>query len=153
LYFLAAAMAGSSARTAASALDEARKLHEAARSKTQSSHVAALNHARTTAVSRAQSLNSSWKALQAEARTLRADWTARVENKSKKLSVANEEQKRLRILGLDQSHQATLNRLTNEVNTIRKNFDIGFNENSGKLTSARDAARADAATDWQKRVL
>ncbi len=153
LYFLSGRLASPAAWAAAGALDEARKLHDACAAKVQASHQQTTEQARLKFTSTTRMLNNNWKQIQAEARTLRKDWSGRLEEQARKLNTVNEERKRLKLLHLTEHHTETIARLTREAVSRKAQLETAHAGNLARLHTARDAGRQAIEADWQSSVL
>ncbi|MSU58048.1 MAG: ATP-binding protein [Pedosphaera sp.] len=153
LYFLGGKLAAAAARAAATALGEARKLYDASAAKSQATHQQHLADARLAFTSTTQMSNNQWKQIQAEARTLRKDWAARLEDQARKLRGATDDREYRRQTQLDTDHSGRLGRIKAESAARLKTIQTAHAENLGKLETARDAARQQLDAEWQSAVL
>jgi hypothetical protein len=153
LYLLSRRLASPSARDAACALDEARRLHDACAAKVQASHQQTTEQARLKFTSTTRMLNNNWKQIQAEGRTLRKEWSGRLEDQARKLNTVNEERKRLKLLRISEDHKEAIERLTREAVSRKAQLDASHAENLARLNTARAAGRQAIEVDWQSSVL
>lgn len=153
IYFLSARLAAASARAAASAMDEARKLHDACAAKVQASHQQTTEQVRLKFTSTTRMLNNNWKQIQVEGRTLRKEWGGRLEDQARKLNTVNEERKRRRLLSLSEAHKEAIERLTREALSRKSQMEAAHAENVARLNAARAAGCKELEAEWQKVVL
>lgn len=153
LFFLGKRLATPHARAAAIALADARRLLEVCGQKAdasfkQESERIELVHASTTRM-----LNNLWKDVQAEAKTLRKDWTFKLEEQARWVHGAAEERFQRRLAAFDERQAAELGRLRDEGMGRTQQLERGFNENLAKLTATREAGLKAVQADWQTQVL
>jgi uncharacterized membrane protein len=153
LFFLSRLLAAPVARAAAVALENARKFYDAAAAKIVASHTAALEQARLQFTSTQQMLNNNWKAIQAEARSLRKEWTTRFENQTRKLHTANQDRAHRKRSQLETNHTTRMEQLVADAGARRKTLEAAHHENLAKLNAAHDATQQAIDTEWRKVVV
>ena len=151
--FLSARLALASARATARALDEARKLHDACAAKVQVSHQQTTEQVQLKFTSTTRMLNNQWKQIQAEARALRKDWTARIEDQARKLNTVNEERKRFKLARLAEEHRETIAHLTQEAVSRKAQMEEAHAANLARLDAGRAAGRKEIEAEWEQVVL
>ena len=153
LFFLSRQLAAPAARAAAVALENARKLYDSCAAKGMASHTAALEQARLQFTSTQQMLNNNWKAIQAEARSLRKEWTTRFEDQARKLHTANQDRAHREQSRLDAEHATRMEKLVADAGARRKALEAAHRENLAKLNAAHDATRLAIDSEWRTNVI
>jgi DNA segregation ATPase FtsK/SpoIIIE, S-DNA-T family len=153
LFVLSRQLAAPAARAAAVALENARKLYDAAAAKVVTSHTQAVEQARLVFTSTQQMLNNNWKQIQAEARSLRKDWTTRFEDQTRKLHTANQDRAHRKQSQLDSDHTTRMEKLMADAGARRKALEAVHQENLAKLNAGHDTTRQAIDSEWRTVVV
>lgn len=153
LYFLGRALVAPRANAVATALAEARKLHEACRFKAECSFQQAAERIRAAHTGKSQALNARWKQAQAEARKLRAEWSERLDQQARQLLSENEDRRRWLLARRYEEHTARLAHLHQEAIHQARQLETSFRDTNARLNTEREAARKAIESDWQNLVL
>ena len=152
-YFLGHLLAAGPARTAATALEEARKLYDACAAIAQTGHTSESERIRREAAAATQKLNSSWKQKQADARAQRKGSTEQLEEQTRKLRTALDERLYRRDSELNVGHSSRLEKIRNDSTAQLKALETAHDENLTKLKAARTEARDAIDSDWRNNVV
>ncbi|HXJ72572.1 MAG TPA: hypothetical protein VNM37_06955, partial [Candidatus Dormibacteraeota bacterium] len=87
------------------------------------------------------------------AKTLRHDWTRRLEEQGRNLQAENEERKQRGLLRTEADHTEKMARFHQEGAARAKQLETVYAENVGKLDAARQASRTAVEADWRTGVL
>jgi exonuclease VII large subunit len=98
-------------------------------------------------------LNNNWKAIQAEARSLRKEWTTRFENQTRKLHTANQDRAHRKRSQLETNHTTRMEQFVADAGARRKTLEAAHQENLAKLNAAHDATQQAIDTEWRKVVV
>jgi hypothetical protein len=153
LYLLARVLASPRSEAAASALHEARKLHDACAQKIDASFSQESERIRLAHASTTQKLNQQWKQAVAEAKSSRNELTQRLDEQTRNLNAANEEGKRRRLAQIEESHAERMARLNQEAAKRTQPLETTYADNVKKLEAAREAGVRAIETEWQTVVL
>jgi len=153
LFVLSRQLAAPAAKAAAIALENARKLYDSCAAKGVASHAAALEQARLQFTSTQQMLNNNWKAIQAEARSLRKEWTTRFEDQTRKLHTANQDRAHRQESQLAADHATRMEKLVAEAGARRKALEAAHHDNLAKLNATNAATRQAIDAEWRTNVI
>jgi S-DNA-T family DNA segregation ATPase FtsK/SpoIIIE len=153
LYLLGRRLAARPAAAVAAALHEARQLHDAAARKADARFAQETERIQLTHVSTTQMLNNQWQRLQAETKSLRADWSVRLGEQARKLNALNDGRRTHGLARLEQAHAERVTALAAESARRRKQIETTRAEGSEKIKAAADAAWQALETDWREKVL
>ena len=153
LYFLGKKLATPPAKSAGAALDEARKLHELCAQKAEASFAAETERIVITHTSTSQMLNNMWKQKQSGAKSLREDWSERLEGRARTLRSVADGRRLHRLAQVDQAHGENVAQLAAQSSERKTQIESNHADGLAKLTATRDAAWQTIETDWQHVVV
>ena len=153
LYLLGRQLAASPARAAATAVEEARKLYDACAAKAQASHSAEVERVKADFAGTTQMHSKNWKHVQAEARTMRKDWAARLEDQARKLRSATDDRQYRKETQLNADHTGRMEKIQTAAAVRLKELETSHADGVAKLDAARDAAREAIDADWKNHVV
>ncbi len=153
LHLLGRTLAAPHAKAAAVALSSAHQLADLCAQKSEASYQAETERIRATHASTTQTLNDNWKQVRSQARDLRSNWTDRLNDQARKLNLANDEQKRLRLKSVTERHDELAAQLHRETTATVQQLESTHADNLARITATRDEGRRTAEAQWQNVAL
>jgi len=153
LYVLAQKLVTPRAKAAAAALASAHKLAEVCGQKSEISFKAETQRIQSVFNATTQELNSSWKHVRADARGLRNDWTDRLNNQARQLSLLNDERRRVKLNGIAERHAEQTAQLHEQTTIKTQALESGYTENLNRINATRDEGFRAIEAEWQSVVL
>lgn len=153
LHLLGKALAAPRARAASVALQSALELADLCSKRAEASFNLKAERIRSNHASTTQILNDNWKQVRSEARASRAGWTDQLNDKARKLSLANEERQRVWLKAVVEQRDELTGKLHQQTLAAVKLLEAGHAENLARLTAARDEGRAAVEAQWQNVAL
>jgi len=153
LYFLGKRLAARPANAAARALNEAHLFHDAAARKADASFAQETERIQITHASTTQMLNNQWKQVQAETKSLRADWAVRLGEQARKLNTVNDGRRAHNLARIEQAYAEQITQLTAASTARKQQIEATNAEGADKIKTASDAAWRALETNWRENVL
>lgn len=153
LYVLAKKLVTPRAQAAAMALASAHQLAEVCGQKSEARFKAETQRIQSAFTATTQELNNNWKQVRANARSLRNDWTDRLNEQARQLSLRNDERRRVelnRSAARQAEHTAQLHEQTS---TKTQTLESSYAENLNRITATRDDDFRALEAEWQNVVL
>lgn len=153
LRFLGRRSAAPAARSAALALDQARLLYDACAAKAQASYAQEMERIQLVHTSTTKKLNEFWQQTQADAQSLRNDWTRWLDDQTQRVSAENEERHRHRLARIETEHEERVARLNEDSASRSKQLDATRSANLNALNAAHESSRMAIEAEWTAGVL
>jgi DNA segregation ATPase FtsK/SpoIIIE, S-DNA-T family len=153
LYFLGKRLAARPAAAVAKSLHEAHLLHDTAAQKADAGFAQETERIQLAHASTTQMLNNQWKRSQAGTKSLRADWSVRLGEKSRKLNASNDARRTHRLAHSEQARAERIIQLTEASASRRKQIEATHADGLEQIKSASDTAWKSLEANWQEKVL